>query len=80
MGRRCNNCGPQARGHRLEVAEEQLDRAVELGQPWAIKLTLLTLGKERGYTTRHEPAPGVQGPLIVQLVDYRAADEAGEGR
>jgi hypothetical protein len=65
----------EARGLRMDRAEQQLDRAVEQGQPWAIKLTLLTLGKERGYSPRTEHAHGVQGPLTVEVVEYRDGGE-----
>jgi hypothetical protein len=39
----------EARGRRVDVAELKLDQAVNNGEPWAITLTLTTLGKDRGY-------------------------------
>jgi hypothetical protein len=40
----------QARGRLLDTAEGRLKQAVERGEEWAVKLTLKTLGKKRGYS------------------------------
>ena len=42
------------RGHFVDTAELGLKRAVLNGAAWAIRFTLETLGKDRGYTKRVE--------------------------
>jgi hypothetical protein len=42
------------RGRLVDLAESKLLAALEAGEPWAITLTLKTLGKDRGYTERQE--------------------------
>jgi hypothetical protein len=69
----------QARGLRVDAAEDQLDRAVGLGEPWAIVLTLKTLGKDRGYSERTEHQHGFRGPLQVELVTYTDDRAPGGG-
>lgn len=39
---------------RIDNAEHQLDQATDRGEPWAIALTLRTLGKGRGYVEKQE--------------------------
>lgn len=58
----------------LDVAELKLIEAVERGEWWAIKYTLSTLGKSRGYTTRTEVAGGNdQQPIKIVEVSARKA-------
>ena len=38
----------------IDVAESALQRAVLNGEPWAIALTLKTIGKKRGYVEKTE--------------------------
>jgi hypothetical protein len=49
------------RGQVVDAAEEKLFAAIKRGAPWAIALTLKTLGKDRGYLdskeVRHRGAP-----------------------
>jgi hypothetical protein len=42
------------RGQLVDKAELKLETAVLNGEPWAINLTLKTLGKKRGYVERQE--------------------------
>ena len=42
------------RGKLVDKAELKLEQAVMNGEPWALTLTLKTLGKQRGYVERQE--------------------------
>lgn len=42
------------RERRVDKAEIKLEEAIARGEPWAIALTLKTLGKGRGYVERRE--------------------------
>jgi len=42
----------EARNQALDVAEDKLMDAINRGDPWAIKLFLTTVGKDRGYTEK----------------------------
>ena len=46
------------RGLAVDNAESQLMKAVDNSQPWAITLTLKTIGKKRGYVERTEHRVG----------------------
>lgn len=48
----------QERGLMVDTAEIALYKAVQNGEPWAVSLTLKTIGKDRGYTERQE----ISGP------------------
>ena|SRR5215469_12408397 len=39
----------EKRGRRVDIAEAALDNATLRGEPWAVSLTLKTLGRDRGY-------------------------------
>ncbi len=56
---------------RLDNAESLLDRALLAGQEWAIKFTLETLGKDRGYSKLREirHSGGVRMEIVEELVD-----------
>lgn len=54
----------EAKGDLLDDAEVGLADAVRQRQPWAIRLVLLTLGKDRGYTYRLEQA-GPRGEALI---------------
>lgn len=41
---------------RVDKAELKLEQAIQNGEPWAISLTLRTLGRNRGYVERQEVA------------------------
>jgi len=45
----CQRALKQAREEFLDDAESELYRAVQEGQPWAVRFTLSTVGKHRGY-------------------------------
>ena len=44
----------ECRGELVDLGELALRKAVLSGEPWAVGLVLKTLGKERGYSERHE--------------------------
>ena len=48
----------EARGKLIDTAEEKLAEAVEKAEPWAIQMTLKTIGKDRGYIERKEHRHG----------------------
>lgn len=56
----------EAREMLLDVAENNLYRAVEEGQPWAVQYTLSRLGKGRGFTERIEQEQS--GELVIKVV------------
>lgn len=63
----------------LDEAEHQLIKAVRNGEPWAVKYTLSTKGKERGYTERQEITGAEGGALIVEFVnDWRNVGDETE--
>jgi len=43
----------------LDIAENRLVKAVDDGEPWAVKFILLTQGKHRGYTYELDHAVNV---------------------
>lgn len=59
-----------ARDSIVDAAEKALLKAVENGEPWAVSLTLKTIGKGRGYTERQE-ITGVDGGAVeIALKGY----------
>jgi len=42
------------RGHVLDTAELSLYNAILSGEHWAVTFALKTIGKDRGYTSKHE--------------------------
>jgi len=48
---------------RLDKAESKLHEAVDEGEAWAVKYTLSTKGKARGYTQRQEITGDDGGPI-----------------
>lgn len=48
----------EARGKLVDTAEEKLAEAVEKSEPWAVQMTLKTIGKDRGYVERKEHRHG----------------------
>jgi hypothetical protein len=42
------------RGQHIDKAENELKKAIERGEGWAICFTLKTLGRSRGYVEKHE--------------------------
>jgi hypothetical protein len=59
----------QERGLMVDIAEIALYKAVQNGEPWAVSLTLKTIGKDRGYTERQEITGADGGPLNVRVED-----------
>src|SRR5580704_15576304 len=55
----------ERRGRRIDIAEGKLDQAVLAGEPWAIRMMLLTQAKHRGYVERQEVTGGDNGPIEV---------------
>jgi hypothetical protein len=61
----------QERGLRVDIAELHLHNAVQRGEPWAVSLTLKTIGKDRGYTERQEITGTDGGAIQVDINDLR---------
>lgn len=55
-----------ARGEVVDYAEQKLRLAVLNGEPWAIGMTLKTIGKHRGYVERQEVTGADGGAVIVK--------------
>ena len=53
----------ECRGELVDMGELALRKAVLNGEPWAVGLVLKTLGKDRGYTERHETSGPNGGPI-----------------
>lgn len=61
-----------------DMAEGRLVKAVQDGEPWAVKYVLSTLGKDRGYVERQEVAGTTGQPLKIEVEyvnDWRANSE-----
>ena len=56
------------RERRVDKAELKLEQAISNGEPWAIALTLRTLGRNRGYVERQEVRLGqdAEAPFIFR--------------
>lgn len=52
-----------AKGRRLDRAECKLDKAVQNGEPWAIRFLLITQGKHRGYYRETRTKQDVSGQI-----------------
>lgn len=65
-----------AREERIDLAESQLDAAVERGEPWAITLMLRGIGRERGYGAEADVNLRTDGE--VKIVFGFAAEESDE--
>ena len=57
-----------ARGEVVDYAEQKLRLAILNGEPWAIAMTLKTIGKHRGYVERQEVTGAEGGHIVVRLV------------
>jgi len=57
------------RGKLIDKAELKLEQAVMNGEPWAVTLTLKSLGKNRGYVERQE-VTGKDGEGVTLKVIY----------
>ncbi len=69
----------QKRADLVDLAETGLYRAVLSEQPWAIMFTLKTLGRDRGYSERHEfvtPSETVL-ELVTRIVRVEEDSQTG---
>ena len=55
----------EAAEYGLDLAQNKLRQAVEAGEPWAIQLTLRTLGRGRGFVERQEHA--IEGDVRTDI-------------
>lgn len=65
------SCLKTQRGKVVDTAELKLFKALEAEQPWAIKMTLSTIGKDRGYFEKTEIDQSSKGTLVIteEIVD-----------
>lgn len=67
------------RGELVDSAEQQLKDHVEEGRAWAVKYVLDTVGKKRGYVTRHEITGADGAPLIgIDVVEFDYTDHLAD--
>lgn len=71
-------CIQSERGKVLDVAEQKLWNAIENGDPWAIKMALMTIGKDRGYVERQELTGKDGGSLKIGVEDMTEEEVDGE--
>lgn len=64
----CAEVIEEERDARVDAAELSLHKAVIAGEPWAVALTLKTLGRNRGYVERFEQTGAGGGPVQHQAV------------
>ena len=65
------------RGKLIDKAELKLEHAVMNGEPWAVTLTLKSLGKNRGYVERQE-VTGADGGAIKHSMTVRELTQGGD--
>jgi len=58
----------QARGVMVDEAELRLLHAIRRDEAWAIAFCLKTVGKDRGYTERHEQVGADGQPVVLKVV------------
>jgi hypothetical protein len=58
-----------ARGETVDIAEQKLRAAILNGEPWAVAMTLKTIGKNRGYIEKQEIESGGKVEIIVRHND-----------
>jgi len=63
-----------SRDELVDYSEMALRRAILAGEPWAVALTLKTLGKDRGYVERQETVNRSEVLEVVTRVVRRDAD------
>ena len=61
------------RERRVDKAELKLEAAIMNGEPWAVSLTLKTLGKHRGYVERIEQDLNPDGKSF--MVNWNVTDD-----
>src|SRR5262245_23753458 len=70
----------QERGQLVDTAERKLYKAVQAGEPWAVRMCLMTLGKERGYVERTEHREVSDAEIDAEIErELKAAGRNGEG-
>jgi hypothetical protein len=78
---RCPDVKAAMRNERSEfvdLGESQLYKAVAAGEPWAVRLVVTTLGKDRGYVERTEVEQSGQTRLVVEEEVVTRADRPPE--
>lgn len=60
---------------KVDKAELKLEQAIQNGEPWAIALTVKTLGKRRGYIERQE-ITGKDGDALTVTLNWGDGDNA----
>jgi hypothetical protein len=65
------------RERRVDKAELKLEQAIANGEPWAIALTLKTLGKKRGFVERQE-VTGKDGDDLFKGITYIKENRDGD--
>jgi hypothetical protein len=72
----------EIRNERVDLAESKLTEALGRGEPYAVTLTLKTLGKDRGYTERSELTGPDNSPLFdtdhIVVVEHGKFDKPKE--
>lgn len=65
------------RGRMIDTAEDKLHSALDAGEPWAIQMTLKTIGKKRGYVEKQElDVTGLPPISVVRVPSKRPADDS----
>lgn len=59
----------EARAGILDMTEARLFQAIDKGEPWAIALTLRTIGKDRGYVEKQEVQHTITPATAAELTD-----------
>lgn len=59
----------------LDMAESELFMAVKGGRDWAIKYTLSTKGKSRGFVERNEVSGPNGGPITISWAEFIKSNE-----
>lgn len=65
------------RAELVDLAEMSLRRAIIAGEPWAVSLTLKTLGREDGYGENLQLTGANGAPLVVNMVWGDTEAESG---
>lgn len=65
------------RERKVDKAELALEKAIGNGEPWAVSLTLKTLGKHRGYVERVEQDLNPDGKdVVIRYADSNNASNS----
>lgn len=67
----CQRALVEARDSKIDSAELQLEAAVSRCEPWAVSLTLRTIGKDRGYTERQELEHSGSIQIVISPTDAK---------